>query len=203
MWKIRRSDVNTSFLFFPSRLSRSFPRWSPSVIENLPEVTPPPPRPASTRCIRKQIRSITWKQFILKRHLLFGMVLCVFLQRSIYPRTAWPPTSSSWRCPGSTCSLRWRWRSSCQRLKIQFTGVFPLCNATDTAWDCKNDLVSSQNAFPQRVWLLFGSLSPGKFGDEIYSVSDPECLSQIRIFSISDPGSWIYIFSIPDLLQRI
>ncbi len=30
--------------------------------------------------------------------------------------------------------------------KIQFTGVFPLFNATDAALDCKNDLVSSQNA---------------------------------------------------------
>ncbi len=31
--------------------------------------------------------------------------------------------------------------------KIQFTGVFPLFNATDVTLDCKNDLVSSQNAF--------------------------------------------------------
>ncbi len=27
------------------------------------------------------------------------------------------------------------------------TGVFPLFNATDATLDCKNDLVSSQNAF--------------------------------------------------------
>ncbi len=31
--------------------------------------------------------------------------------------------------------------------KIQFTGVFPLYNTTDAALDCKNYLVSSQNAF--------------------------------------------------------
>ena len=32
-------------------------------------------------------------------------------------------------------------------LKIQFKGVFPLCNATDATLGSKNDLVSSQNAF--------------------------------------------------------
>ncbi len=31
--------------------------------------------------------------------------------------------------------------------KIQFTGVFPLSDATDATLDCKNDMVSSQNAF--------------------------------------------------------
>ncbi len=36
--------------------------------------------------------------------------------------------------------------------------------------------------FPQRVRLLFGSLSPSKFGDEISSFSDPGCFY---------PGSWI------------
>jgi hypothetical protein len=33
--------------------------------------------------------------------------------------------------------------------------------------------------FPQRVWLLFGSLSPSKFGDEISSFVDLGCLSRI------------------------
>ncbi len=40
------------------------------------------------------------------------------------------------------------WRQTCLvgDWKIQFTGLFPLFNATDAALDCKNDLVSSQNA---------------------------------------------------------
>jgi hypothetical protein len=38
--------------------------------------------------------------------------------------------------------------------------------------------------FPQRVRLLFGSLSPSKFGDEISSFAEPGYLSQIL-----DPGS--------------
>ncbi len=40
-------------------------------------------------------------------------------------------------------------------------------------------------SFPQRVWLLFGSLNPSKFGDEISGFADPGCLSRIL-----DP-SWI------------
>jgi hypothetical protein len=35
--------------------------------------------------------------------------------------------------------------------KIQFRGVFPLFNTTDVALDCKNYLVSFQNAFSQMV----------------------------------------------------
>ncbi len=55
--------------------------------------------------------------------------------------------------------------------------------------------------FPQRVRLLFSSLSPSKFGDEISNFADLGCLtrdpgSRIWIFSILDPGSWIQIFSI-------
>ncbi len=47
--------------------------------------------------------------------------------------------------------------------------------------------------FPQRVWLLLGSLSPSKFGDEISSFADPGCLSQIP-----DPESEIFPSQIPD-----
>ncbi len=47
--------------------------------------------------------------------------------------------------------------------------------------------------FPQRVWLLLGSLSPSKFGDEISSFDDPGCLSQI-----SDPESEFFPSQIPD-----
>ncbi len=57
--------------------------------------------------------------------------------------------------------------------------------------------------FPQRVRLLFGYLSPSKFGDKISSFADPGCLSRIRIFSIPDPGSWIKIFCILDPWSRI
>jgi len=46
---------------------------------------------------------------------------------------------------------------------------------------------------PQRVRLLFGSLSPSKFGDEISSFSDPGCLSRIL-----DPGSEFFPSQIPD-----
>ncbi len=38
--------------------------------------------------------------------------------------------------------------------KIQFTGVFPRFNATDAALDCKNDLVSSQNAFSTKGSII-------------------------------------------------
>ncbi len=91
--------------------------------------------------------------------------------------------------------------------KIQFTGVFflPLFNATDAALDFKNDLVSSQMPFPQRVRLLLGSLSPSKFGGEISSFADSGCLSQIlypgsKFFPsrIPDPGSKFFLFWIPD-----
>ncbi len=68
--------------------------------------------------------------------------------------------------------------------------------------------------FPQRVRLLFGSLSPSKFGDKISSFADLGCLSRIlnpesesfpsriqdtgsKFLSILDPRSQIWIFSIP------
>ncbi len=47
--------------------------------------------------------------------------------------------------------------------------------------------------FPQRVRLLFGSLSPSKFGDQISSFADPGCLSRIL-----DPGSEFFPSQIPD-----
>ncbi len=67
--------------------------------------------------------------------------------------------------------------------------------------------------FPQRVRLLFGSLSPSKFGDEISSFADLGCLSRIlnsesecfpsqiqdtgsKFFSSWIPWSRIWIFSI-------
>ncbi len=47
--------------------------------------------------------------------------------------------------------------------------------------------------FPQRVRLLFGSLTPSKFGDKISSFADPWCLSWIL-----DPGSEFFPSRIPD-----
>ncbi len=79
-----------------------------------------------------------------------------------------------------------QWRRPCLVgvWKIQFTGVFPLFNATDATLDCKNDLVSSQNAFSTKGSIIIRSLSPSKFGDKISSFADPGCLSWIL-----DPGS--------------
>ncbi len=68
-------------------------------------------------------------------------------------------------------------------------------------------------SFPQRVQLLFGSLSPSKFDDKISSFADPGSWildpnffhsgSWIQIFSILDPWSWIWIFSIPEPGSRV
>ena len=59
--------------------------------------------------------------------------------------------------------------------------------------------------FPQRVQLLFGSLRPSKFGDEIcwcgMFIQDPG--SRIQTFSIPFPRSWIKIFFILDPWSRI
>ncbi len=59
--------------------------------------------------------------------------------------------------------------------------------------------------FPQRVWLLLGSLSPCKFSDEISSFADPGMFipdprSQIQIFPsmIPDPRSQFFSSWIPD-----
>jgi hypothetical protein len=47
--------------------------------------------------------------------------------------------------------------------------------------------------FPHRVQLLFSSLRPSKFGDEISSFADPGCLSRIL-----DPGSEFFPSRFPD-----
>ncbi len=49
-----------------------------------------------------------------------------------------------------------RWRQPCLvgDWKIQFTGVFPLCNATDATLGIKNDLISSQNAFSTKGLII-------------------------------------------------
>jgi hypothetical protein len=52
---------------------------------------------------------------------------------------------SSGFAPGDV--VRQRRPSLVGNRKIQFTGVFPLSDATDGILDCKNDLVLSQNAF--------------------------------------------------------
>jgi hypothetical protein len=60
-------------------------------------------------------------------------------------------------------------------------------------------------SFPQRVRLLFGSLSPSKFGDKISSFADLGCLSRIldpesECFPsrIQNPGSKFFPSWIPD-----
>ncbi len=64
--------------------------------------------------------------------------------------------------------------------------------------------------FPQRVWLLFGSLSPSKFGDKISSFADLGCLSQkldpeSEFFPSRspDPGSTFFPSQIPDSRIKI
>jgi hypothetical protein len=59
--------------------------------------------------------------------------------------------------------------------------------------------------FPQRVQLLFGSLRPSKFSDEISSFADLGCLSRIldprsEFFPsrFPDPGSKFFSSWIPD-----
>ncbi len=52
--------------------------------------------------------------------------------------------------------------------------------------------------FPQSVRLLFGSLSPSKFGDQISSFADPGCLARIL-----DPGSEFFPSRIPDPGSKI
>ncbi len=49
-----------------------------------------------------------------------------------------------------------RWRRPCPvgDWKTQFTGVFPLFNATDATLNCKNDLVLSQNAFSTKGLII-------------------------------------------------
>ncbi len=63
-------------------------------------------------------------------------------------------------------------------------------------------------SFPQRVQLLFGSLSPSKFWQRNFQfcwsgmfIPDPG--SRIQMFPIPDPGSWIQIFSTLDPWSQI
>ncbi len=105
---------------------------------------------------------------------------------------------------------------SCWRLKnpVHRCG-FPLFNATDATLDCKNDLSYPKMPFPQRVWLIFGLLSPSKFGNKISSFAYPGCLSRSldprseffpsrildsgsKFFTILDPWSQIWIFFHPE-----
>ncbi len=88
-------------------------------------------------------------------------------------------------------------------LKIQFTGVFPLINATDATLDCKNDLVSSQIAFSTNGSIIIQFFKSQQIWRGNFQFCCAGCLtldpgSRIRIFSILDPGSWIQIFSILD-----
>ncbi len=50
--------------------------------------------------------------------------------------------------------VRWRRPSLVGDWNIQFTGVFPLSDATDATLDCKNDLVLSQNAFSTKGSII-------------------------------------------------
>ena len=61
--------------------------------------------------------------------------------------------------------------------QVFFLSLTPLMRP----WIVKMTWSYPKMPFPQRVRLLFGSLSPSKFGDEISSFADPGCLSQTRI----------------------
>ncbi len=78
------------------------------------------------------------------------------------------------------------WRRPCLvgDRKIQLTGVFPLFNATDMTLDCKNDLVSSQNAFSTK-----GSNIIQFFGKKVLA----NLATRFPVLLIQDvyPGSWI------------
>ncbi len=116
--------------------------------------------------------------------------------------------------------VRWRRLWLVEDWKIQFTGVFPLFNATDGTLNCKNDLVSSQNAFStkcliiirfleswQMWWQNFQFCWSGMFipdpGSRIQIFSSPFPRSWIKTFFILDPWSRIWIFSIPDPGSRM
>jgi hypothetical protein len=86
--------------------------------------------------------------------------------------------------PGEVVQLQWPCHvGDC---KIQFTGVFLV----------KMTWFHPKMPFPQRVRLLFGSLSPSKFDDKISSFADLGFLSRILDHGsecfpsrIQDPGS--------------
>jgi hypothetical protein len=85
--------------------------------------------------------------------------------------------------------------------KIQFTGVFPLSDATDVTLDCKNDMVLSQNAFSTKGSIIIRFFK-FKFGDKISSFADlGKYFNQNKWFLSSqkyDPGFPSRI-RIPDL----
>jgi hypothetical protein len=74
-----------------------------------------------------------------------------------------------------------RWRRPCLvgDCKIQFTGVFPLFNATGATLDCKNDLVSNQNAFSTKGLIIIQIIA--------------NLATKFPVLLILDvyPGSWI------------
>ncbi len=92
--------------------------------------------------------------------------------------------------------------------KIQFTGVFPLSDATDVTLDCKNDLVSSQNTFSTKGSIIirfFKSYQIWRRNFQFWwsGMFIPDPGSRIRMFSVQDPGSWIQIFSNLDPWSQI
>ncbi len=76
--------------------------------------------------------------------------------------------------------------------KIQLTGVFPLSDVTDATLDCKNYLVSSQNAFSTKGSIIIRFLVLANLVTKL-QVADLGCLSRIQ-----DPGSKFFPFWIPD-----
>ncbi len=115
-----------------------------------------------------------------------------------------------------------RWRRPCVvgDWKIQFTGVFPLFNATDVTLDWINDLVSSHNAFSTKgsniirffmsyqIWrqdfqFCWSGMFIPNLGSRIQIFSIPNPRSWIQILSILDPWSQIWIFSILDVGSQI
>ncbi len=95
---------------------------------------------------------------------------------------------------------------SCWRLKNQvhrcfFLSLTPLMRPKTV----KMTWFYLKMPFPQRVRLLFGSLSPSEFGDKISGLADLGCLSRIpdpgsECFPsrIQDPGSKFFPSRIPD-----
>ncbi len=95
--------------------------------------------------------------------------------------------------------VQWRWWCLVGDWKIQFTGVFPLFTATDAALDRKNALVSSQNAFSTKGLIIIRFFKSWQIWHQDFQFAVPGCLSWlwIQIFSITDLGSQMLIFSIP------
>ncbi len=89
--------------------------------------------------------------------------------------------------------VRWRRLWLVEDWKIQFTGFFPLFNATVGTLDCKNDLVSSQNAFSTKCSIIIRFFESWQMWWQISSFADPGCLSRIL-----DPGSKFFPSRFPD-----